>query len=120
MHYQLPAEEPIVPYIRDWRVLRREVYDRDRAICHVCGAHVPPTNYECGHIIDRMCGGWDHPSNLVVMCRTCNRMKPPHDTRAEYMAWLEAGDWRESVVTRVPNGRYLLDIYLGIIEGPVV
>lgn len=74
-----------------WRDVRLQVYERDRAICHVCGMYVPSSYYQCGHIIDRCVGGCDRPSNLVVMCNVCNlTAKTPTKTRDEYFAWLAA------------------------------
>lgn len=81
----------------DWRTTRRKVYLRDNGICHVCGRDVPWDGYECGHIIDRVCGGTDRPSNLVTMHILCNQMKPFHETRAEYLAWIDSGGWLQDV-----------------------
>lgn len=83
---------------RDWKTIRREVFDRDKGMCHVCGDSILWGEYECGHIIDRVCGGCDRPSNLVTMCILCNRLKPLHSTRAEYIAWDESGAWFQDVV----------------------
>ena len=116
MHYELPEEKPGKPRQRSWHTIRKAVYERDGAICHVCGAGVLWLNYECGHIVDRADGGPDELSNVVTMCRTCNRLKSCHETRQEYIAWLAAGDWRESVIERIPNGSDLLHIYLGTPE----
>lgn len=76
-----------------WKKTAQLVYERDGGLCHVCMRTVERVDYECGHIIDRMVGGTDRLSNLVTMCIVCNRMKPPHETRAEYLAWLDAGGW---------------------------
>lgn len=101
MHYPLPNDTMIPADSRSWPTLRKVVFDRDQAQCHVCGRIIDWSNYECGHIIDRVCGGADCLSNLVTMCSGCNRMKPCHETRSEYIAWLAAGDWRESVTARL-------------------
>jgi hypothetical protein len=85
----------------DWRATRRQVYERDRGICHVCGRDVAWDAYECGHIIDRVCGGTDRPSNLVTMHALCNQLKPLHETRAEYLAWVEGGAWMSSIIERL-------------------
>lgn len=61
----------------------------------VCGSDLTGENaqfWECGHIIDRVAGGPDHINNLVVMCITCNRLKPVTETRDEYLAWASKGD----------------------------
>lgn len=87
--------------MQSWYSIRQDVYTRDNGICHVCGDVTPRRHYECGHIIDRVCGGSDRPSNLVTMCIACNRHKPCHTSRAEYIAWLDAGDWRDGVIARL-------------------
>lgn len=76
-----------------WEATRALVFERDGGRCHVCGEVIPWHHYECGHIIDRVAGGSDRLSNLVTMCALCNRLKPVHESRAEYIAWLEAGAW---------------------------
>jgi hypothetical protein len=76
-----------------WGALRGRVWKRDGGQCHVCGRHISHDRYECGHIVDRVAGGCDRLSNLVVMCTFCNQVKPVHDTRAEYVAWVESGAW---------------------------
>lgn len=101
MHYPLPSEINEISSAPSWPTLCKQVYDRDSAQCHVCGVTVPWSVYECGHIIDRVCGGSDRLSNLVTMCKACNRMKPCHSNRAEYIDWLDAGDWRNDIIARL-------------------
>lgn len=113
MHYPLPDDRPTP---KSWHAIRNRVFKRDRAQCHVCGSTVPRSFYECGHIVDRMCGGEDRLSNLVTMCRTCNRLKPVHETRDEYITWIDTGDWRASVGERLPDGHDLLAIALNTPE----
>ncbi len=78
---------------RSWPSIRRLIWRRDNGTCQVCNREVSDY-FECGHIVDRVAGGSDLPSNLVTMCYLCNRLKPIHETREQYVAWLEAGDWR--------------------------
>ncbi len=89
-----------------WPALRLRVWIRDEGICQVCGDAIPWKHYQCGHIVDRMCGGPDTDENLVVMCVTCNQTKPPHDTREQYEAWLASDEpyykhYRKEVEERV-------------------
>lgn len=77
----------------EWRRLRKQVWERDRGICQVCGLQVEPQYYELGHKVDRCCGGDDVVDNLCVMCNVCNRHKPPHHTLAEYEQWVAADGW---------------------------
>ncbi len=75
----------------NWSNKREIVYERDNGICHICGKHVPWEDYNCGHIVDRCCGGSDRLSNLVCMCAYCNDvMKDCHETREQYVEWLGA------------------------------
>lgn len=79
---------------KPWKQIRREVYDRDRGICQVCGDFVEWEYYECGHIIDVLRGGSDRKSNLLCMCNVCNRRKPIHNTRREFWDWVRSGEWK--------------------------
>lgn len=60
---------------RQWRELRETVLRRDRYACQVpdedgrpCGAPAE----DCGHIIPKVDGGQDVPSNLRAECEPCN------------------------------------------------
>jgi hypothetical protein len=82
-----------------WQRIRRIVFERDGAICQICGAQLKwDVNYECGHIVDRIMGGSDRPSNLLAMCIRCNRdLKPLHGSKAEFFDWAQQigalGSW---------------------------
>lgn len=79
-----------------WGSIRRRIYHRDSGKCHVCGFGIVEDDYECGHIIDRDRGGTDRDANLTAMHAVCNRRKPPHETREEYLYWvheLRASMW---------------------------
>ena len=68
-----------------WRKLRAAILNRDRGICHYCGA---PAN-TVDHVIPRSAGGTDHPQNLVAACQPCNRSKgakPLPENTNEYKA----------------------------------
>lgn len=83
-----------------WNRLRDLVWKRDHGICQVCGLDISKIKawYDCGHIVDRFCGGEDEADNVVVMCCYCNQMKPFHSTPQEYHEWLQAGYWvQESI-----------------------
>lgn len=71
-----------------WASKRLEVFDRDNGICDICTRKLNFGDFECGHIVDRVCGGSDELDNLVVMCSLCNRaIKELHTTREEYDQW---------------------------------
>lgn len=90
-----------------WKKIRGIVFERDDGICQVCGRELTPNRYECGHKVDRVSGGNDHPDNLVVMCGTCNRLKPKHRTEEEYEVWIDNGFWIGEVVRMLvlPEGK---------------
>jgi len=92
--YPLPLEEEVQHgATAAWNTVRKSIYARDGGVCHVCGDDVPREYYECGHIVDRCRGGSDRPSNLVCMCNVCNRLKPVHATRDEYVRWATEPAW---------------------------
>lgn len=80
-----------------WSVIRGRIWLRDGNRCLLCGYRIKPEGYECGHIVDRMCGGSDEDDNLAVMCIICNRLKPAHSTREEFDAWMADGGMRKMV-----------------------
>jgi 5-methylcytosine-specific restriction endonuclease McrA len=59
-----------------WRKLRKAVVERDRGVCQDCGrqlGHLPKWYTEVHHIVPRVHGGGDHPSNLKTLCVECHR-----------------------------------------------
>lgn len=54
---------------RAWRKVRQQVLVRDGHTCQECG-HFPANHVD--HITPRSMGGSDKPSNLRVLCATCN------------------------------------------------
>lgn len=54
-------------------VSRRKVYERDAAICHVCGEHVTWDEYEMDHVLPLARGGAHTYENVKVSHRLCNR-----------------------------------------------
>ena len=74
-----------------WGKIRANVYKRDDGICQVCFEKISWERYECGHIVDRVVGGSDAYTNVVVMCVLCNRLKPLHETKLACLDWVKAG-----------------------------
>jgi len=80
---------------RRWAWLREQIWRRDKGTCQCCGANDDKTmaSWELGHIIDRLNGGKDEATNLLVMCLVCNRNKPFHNSVEEFEAWRMDGGW---------------------------
>jgi len=54
-----------------WRRIRQSIIDRDQC-CQMCGTEDRLT---VDHIVPRILGGDDNPSNLQVLCGSCNSSK---------------------------------------------
>jgi 5-methylcytosine-specific restriction endonuclease McrA len=65
------------PYQRSgWRKLAREVVEDHDGRCIRCGS----TYYvSAHHVIPRIEGGPDHPSNLEPLCASCHAKETHHD-----------------------------------------
>ena len=55
--------------------LRTKILKRDRHTCQACGVRAPEVEVEVDHKIPVSKGGTDNESNLVTLCRDCNRGK---------------------------------------------
>lgn len=56
-----------------WRVIRKEIFERDGYTCQYCGER--NCRLECDHIIPASRGGGHDPANLTTACRKCNQSK---------------------------------------------
>lgn len=67
-----------------WRLRRREVYERDKWLCQDCGckclgskdskAH-PKRKIQAHHVVSRRNGGSDDLENLVTLCMSCHQRR---------------------------------------------
>lgn len=55
----------------EWRALSDQVVTRDRE-CLRCGSTL---HLQAHHVIPRVHGGPDHPSNLATLCASCHRLE---------------------------------------------
>src|SRR5688500_4088493 len=72
------------------RRLRFEILRRDAHTCRYCGARSPDVQLTVDHVIPRVLGGGDDPSNLVTACRDCNSGKASTAPDAELVADVDA------------------------------
>ena len=56
-----------------WKKMRKHILQRDGQICAQCGTTEGRMSVD--HIWPRSKGGDDHPSNLIVLCVSCNSQK---------------------------------------------
>ena len=59
-----------------WRILRKQIIQRDGAICQMCGA---PDSVQVDHILNKARGGTDDPDNLQILCDTCHSRKSAYE-----------------------------------------
>lgn len=67
---------PVMVRANMWRRLRTAVVERDRGACQDCGrdlGRLPKWYTEVHHIVPRVRGGGDHPTNLKTLCVECHR-----------------------------------------------
>jgi len=55
--------------------LRKRVYERDGGQCQYCGTEIAMAECNIDHVIPRRHRGTTRPINLVVACRSCNKLK---------------------------------------------
>ncbi|MBR5028619.1 MAG: HNH endonuclease, partial [Bacteroidales bacterium] len=55
--------------------MKREVYERQKGICPICGGHFEIEEMEADHITPWCKGGHTKADNCQMLCRDCNRRK---------------------------------------------
>lgn len=93
-----------------WQSLRSEVYIRDRGICWICNTFVILEDYDLGHLIDRTNGGIDEITNLAVMHRHCNHIKPLHKTLEDALKWKLSLQIPRHIINTIENRKSSLEI----------
>ena len=64
------------------RPTRKNIFDRDKAVCQYCSAQLVYSKATVDHILPRSRGGKNTWSNLVLSCAPCNTKKgnkTPHE-----------------------------------------
>jgi 5-methylcytosine-specific restriction endonuclease McrA len=54
---------------------RKEVFERDKWLCHYCGDEVTDKNATLDHLIPQCKGGGHNKNNLKTCCLVCNAIK---------------------------------------------
>jgi len=57
------------------RIDRKAIYQRDQGKCHICHKKVSDKRFTIDHLIPRIYGGSDAPSNLALAHPTCNNKR---------------------------------------------
>jgi hypothetical protein len=60
---------------RNYRHYKQELVERDGLRCHYCDVLMTYQEAQVDHILAKARGGIDLPSNLVLACSRCNRVK---------------------------------------------
>jgi 5-methylcytosine-specific restriction protein A len=63
--------------------MRPRILKRDRNICQLCGVVKLPRFLDVDHIMPRIAGGTDDPSNLRTLCRPCHKARRTGQPRPE-------------------------------------
>lgn len=58
---------------KDWERTRKRVLERDNYTCQLCDKGEPATQVD--HVVPKVSGGSDKPSNLVAASKACNLRK---------------------------------------------
>lgn len=70
--------------------LRYEILRRDGHTCRYCGASAPNTRLTVDHVLPRVLGGTNDPTNLVTACVDCNSGKTSIHPDSALVADIEA------------------------------
>jgi len=86
------------PPKNEWRVMRRETWERDKGICQGCGQPVSLRRAHCDHIEPLSEGGSNAPSNRRTLCPTCHCLRAGKAHQGMMAGALRRGDllpgWR--------------------------
>ncbi len=88
---------------KEWRKIRRFVFERDKHHCLRCDKRFSPRQLQAHHLIPRDKGGADRPDNLLTLCNPCHDFVEIHDlrTRAAIMGSMETAPAQDN-----PTGDY--------------
>lgn len=84
------ARRPFSPGLRP--SIRFDVLRRDGYTCRYCGRSAPDVPVHVDHVIPRVEGGTDDPSNLVTACQDCNLGKGVSPADRQSVARMVAND----------------------------
>ena len=89
----------------NWIKLRRFILDRDRQTCYRCDKYFRAQNdLSVHHLVPRVDGGSDDPSNLITLCHRCHDYAEIHGLKT--LADIAGSYEDESIKTiRVEKGQ---------------
>lgn len=62
----------------DWQQIRKDVLERDKATCQICGISADIGELDIHHLVPRSAGGQDDPGNLITLCDGCHGTRHPN------------------------------------------
>lgn len=83
LEYHAKTANTRIRDIKDWRIIRLTVLERDRRACFYCSSDANTVD----HLMPYIKGGSAAIENLVTACRRCNSQKNDR-TLQEYLDWL--------------------------------
>jgi len=67
-------------HVKDWNIIREEVFERDGYICQDCGEKLSLSEAQCDHIVPIFLGGSEFDKeNLQTLCEECHKKKTARD-----------------------------------------
>lgn len=74
--------------------IRYDVLAKSKGVCAACGASPPRVSLDVDHVVPVNMGGASDPSNLQVLCASCNRDKRDRD-RTNFVKWRKRLKFRD-------------------------
>jgi hypothetical protein len=104
--------------VGDW--LRRQIFDRDKWKCQLCGDAVTPENATIDHVVPISKGGsLNDPKNLRTAHEVCNRMRGDGEGQIETMVFGWAWQfWSENTYPG-PDWQFWMKVCPRCFRGPL-
>ncbi len=57
------------------KIEKKYIHERDKGVCYFCGKELPLKKVTLDHYLPKSKGGPDDTFNLVLCCKSCNKLK---------------------------------------------